>query len=73
MSKDLKPCPFCGGKGKIKREMENDYWFDVPVTIIHVFVKCKKCGAISKKFKISEKYITAEKAIEAWNRRAENA
>lgn len=72
MSKDLKPCPFCGGKSKIKHEMSNDYWLDVPVTIIHFFVKCKKCGAISKKFKISEKYIAAEKAIEAWNRRANN-
>lgn len=68
----LKPCPFCGGKGKIKREMENDYWFDVPVTISFLFVKCTKCDAISKKFKISEKYIAVEKATEAWNRRVKN-
>lgn len=73
MHEKLKPCPFCGGKGKIKREMVNDYWFDDLVTIQFLFVKCTKCDAISKKIKISEKYIAVEKAIEAWNRRIDNA
>ena len=63
------PCPFCGGKSKLKHEMNNDYLFDTPVTMIHFFVKCMKCGARSKMVRISEKYMAAEKAIEAWNRR----
>lgn len=41
MNDQLKPCPFCGGKGKIKHEMSNDYLFDVPVTIIHFLLNVK--------------------------------
>ena len=36
------------------------------------FVRCKTCGAIGQKFEVSRKYSSDEKAIEAWNRRAEN-
>ncbi len=58
----LKPCPFCGGKGVLNNE-ENR---------IVSFVKCVQCGAESGLVRVSAEYCADDKAIEAWNRRAEN-
>lgn len=51
--KELKPCPFCGGKVKKTISL---------VTKIVMFV-CKKCGAYVCF------YVAEPKATKAWNRR----
>jgi len=57
--KELKPCPFCGGKAFVRYVM--------PCST----VQCEKCGASTGVF--SDWYEEADgrqKAIYAWNRRA---
>lgn len=57
---ELKPCPFCGGGGRLSRESEG------------VLVRCQKCGATSGW--VDEYYESEnsgeQKAIELWNHRA---
>lgn len=53
----LKPCKLCGGEAVL------DYY-------ISAYVYCKKCGIEGKHFDTFEVESAAEKAIEAWNRRA---
>lgn len=54
---ELKPCPFCGGKAILEKESNMYLWY---------FVKCKDChGRSAKKME-------KEKAIKAWERRADN-
>lgn len=59
MTKQLKPCPFCGGEAvvKINRGFNR--------TIFDVFVYCEKCGASTCT------YVLKETAIKAWNQRAD--
>ena len=52
--KELKPCPFCGGKAKV--ETKSSIWW---------IVKCTKCPCEVGR---SWFYIKRD-AIEAWNRR----
>lgn len=61
---ELKPCPFCGGKGTIcatpwdfgeKRPEENHRFI----------VECSECLAQT------DEYETRERVVEAWNRRVE--
>lgn len=54
---ELKPCPFCGGSAFIPKSDSGD---------LLPWVACIKCGVET------DYYETVEKAIEAWNRRAEN-
>ena len=58
---NLKPCPFCGGKGKVMNRSG---------MYLSSFVFCVECGSQSREFKVSTSYSSDEKAIEAWNRRA---
>ena len=51
---ELKPCPFCGGKGKFTELYKNIF-----------VVSCPNCGVGTAIFS------HPEKAIEAWDRRAE--
>lgn len=60
---ELKPCPFCGGEAKLI-SYHASMWIDNPTDS---FVKCKDCGATTIHY-----FPTEEKAIEAWNRRAEH-
>lgn len=63
MSKiELKPCPFCGGLGVLNNENNR----------VFSFVKCVQCGAESGLVKVSAEYCADEKAVENWNRRADN-
>lgn len=57
----LKPCPFCGGKAYYK--------YIIPINK----VVCKNCGATPYVF--SDEYEVMDskyRAIEAWNRRADD-
>jgi len=60
---ELKPCPFCGSEAEIREGVyqgeESSY------------VRCRECKATGRTFIISRKYASNERAIEAWNRRAE--
>lgn len=59
----LKPCPFCGGKARIRKTKGTRY-----------FVGCSECGARSIDFDElpwhDTPFIAQGHAIEAWNRRA---
>ena len=57
---ELKPCPFCGGKGVEILEDENKYLY------YRYMAQCQKCGANAKLGR------TKEEARKAWNRRAEH-
>ena len=56
----LKHCPFCGGKAFLSDNSSCSY------------VCCEDCGATGQSFKVSKKYSSDEKAIEAWNKRTDN-
>ncbi len=58
---ELKPCPFCGGKGCMNLEKD----------CICSYVKCISCGAESGLVKVSAEYCADERAAEKWNRRYE--
>lgn len=65
----LKPCPFCGGQAML---------ITSPSLGI-VYIQCQSCTAmVGRKRKIvssmigSEFFANKEKAIEAWNRRADD-
>ena len=64
---ELKPCPFCGGKAHIYRTCGYS-----PEEII--FVGCENCeaSATPKRMISFNPDDDERKAIEAWNRRADN-
>ena len=57
---ELKSCPFCGGKAKLEHLSKSSV------------VYCRDCRASTKAVEYSPEYASDEKAIEAWNRRAED-
>lgn len=59
---ELKPCPFCGEKENI------DYGLMTGTMRGFDYVQCEKCGALIHAIHIGNEI----KAIEAWNRRANN-
>lgn len=63
---ELKPCPFCGGTARIKK---HSFYYDKDSTFSDnsYGVRCSQCFAESYQF-----YQSEEKAIKAWNRRAED-
>ena len=63
----LRSCPFCGGDAELK---EKDY--AMIGHKVQAYVRCKVCGATSNYFSENIAYCANEKAIGAWNRRAEN-
>ena len=71
MTDKLKPCPFCGGNAKLITSAPSKLFSDEGETI-HFKVKCDAddTGCIGAFVNLWE--ITKERAIEKWNRRAEN-
>ena len=73
---ELKPCPFCGGEAEIKKFRASYSVLPQKYDGIAIRATCKKCGAVSpyKRSKMhgNFKEWEEEKAIEAWNRRAED-
>ena len=80
---DLKPCPFCGSYDThySQKRVQCDYGTNARY---HAAVYCRKCNAYGRRV-LSEKADSRdyaamrrvtdglrEKAIEAWNRRADN-
>ena len=72
MSEELKPCPFCGGEGKIKAASKEHIGFTI-------WCECKNCHAqtsgycpdMKKEDTVIENIDSCRnKAVEAWNRRA---
>ena len=78
---ELKPCPFCGGEASVTKV--HPFWMLKKYHYKYFAVGCKGCGAFTSLFKIyvshsvimNEEYEknAAKKAIEAWNRRANDA
>ena len=61
----LKPCPFCGGKARIRKVRKLVY-----------AVRCADCGTTGTSFGVKPWHdtvlIAQRHATEAWNRRASN-
>ena len=72
---ELLPCPFCGGKAKLKGGdyiepviAENGAYVDAEFESFPSWVECTKCHATGQDFDNGDD-TDEEKAIEAWNRR----
>lgn len=70
MPNELKPCPFCGGAARLYHTEHTN------LNNRKHYFNCEKCGTYFL-FYTNTKYIsqeqTEQEAIEAWNRRIDNA
>lgn len=73
MPNELKPCPFCNGKAKVKVcDGSGHYCADVETVfaygrrMTHCLIRCEKCGVKTKA------YLTRRGVFNAWQRRADN-
>lgn len=72
---ELKPCPFCGGKPYL--ETKHRAFINAQTTKV-AFVRCTECYARTQRFELqlfgrtSYSKEANKKAIEAWNRRADD-
>lgn len=64
----LKPCPFCGGEATpVYCENGSRYTSNILFLLKRGTVKCKRCEIV-----LPRVYSKVNKAIAAWNRRADN-
>ena len=61
MNKELKPCPFCGGKAQLDHDGLADY----------SYVRCMECHARTREITVASYHCSDDKAIELWNHRAD--
>ena len=70
MTDKLKPCPFCGGQGEITEHWES---IGMGANVRQYYVCCESCGARGG---MADEYFEngnlRNKAINRWNRRADN-
>ena len=59
MNKELKPCPFCGGKAQLEHD---------GITV-NSYVRCFECHARTKAIAVAPYHCSDDKAIELWNQR----
>lgn len=65
MENELKPCPFCGGIGKMGKENYNGFGY----SYTKYFVTCSKCGARSKPVDDYCEKVKFSKVVSYWNAR----
>ena len=67
---ELKPCPFCGGEGELTEHWEP---IGMGANVRQFYVRCKSCcahgGMADEMFENGD---LRAKAIERWDRRADN-
>ena len=73
MLNELKPCPFCGGKAKVKVcDGSGSFYADIGTIrffdreMSHCLIKCERCGVKTKA------YLTRRGVFNAWQRRDDN-
>lgn len=70
---ELKPCPFCGGNGRLEKRSQCE-GFGCYTT--YVYVACQNCGArggeADSYFNGSDERKLTLLAIDSWERRADN-
>lgn len=64
IKRELKPCPFCGGKAKLEAFRHGAKQHD------YASVHCEACGAYIK-HEIDVEYSAVDRCVNEWNRREE--
>lgn len=64
---ELKPCPFCAGDAKIRTTITQS----IP-RHAKAWCYCEKCFSSGESFTDNDDGTCVFKAVESWNRRAEN-
>lgn len=70
---ELRPCPFCGGNARIRDLYDVVDWTDddEPITKLRLVCECSEDECLVSP--VTDSFDTEEDAIEAWNRRVNNA
>jgi hypothetical protein len=70
---ELKRCPFCGGKAKVKVcDGSGTYYTDIG-TEIYYGIKMTHCLIICEKCRVrTQAYLTRRGVFNAWNRRSDD-
>ena len=73
MREELKKCPFCGGKAKVKVcDGSGSFYANIGTErfmgrdMSHCLIRCEKCGVKTKA------YLTRRGVYNAWQRRADH-
>lgn len=61
MKYELKPCPFCGGEAKLRKDEYR----------LGCHVECTVCGTRAKHILKDLEYCAIDRAVEVWNKRAD--